>query len=230
MHALWTAAKLKRRLIKHAYRSIATCYPSQDLFDDLVNKDQISTLQDIENRTSEINQNMPQKNRVFQYFDSSSTLYVFCQPSFWGGRFSDGSFGVWYGALEEETSIQEALHWSSTFVAPDLNNTRNPITIDRRMFQVSLDHECTADFRESADLYPLLTHPKDYSLCRELGHEAIEQKIGFLLTPSARRQGGTCSPTFAPEVITEEKTIYYLRFTFAIGQDPVWTKSPSVLM
>ena len=74
-----------------------------------------------------------------------------------------------------------------------------------------------------------ITDPDDYSLCRELGREAIEQKIGFLLAPSARCEGGTCSPTFAPEAIVEERTIYYLRYTFAIGQEPVWTKSPSVL-
>jgi len=226
MHPIWNSIKIQKQMIDSAHRNIATCYPSQDLFDDLIDSKSISILQKIENRTSGIDHQRQQKERVFQYFDTQSTLYIFQHSDLWGGRFSDGSFGVWYGALEEQTSIDEALFWWSQFVKPDFENTRDPITTDRRMFRVKLSHKLTADFRPLSDDYPQLTHPHDYTFCHKLGHEAVTKEIGYSFTPSARSLGGTCLPTFQADAIVEEQTIYYLKFIFSAGKKAEWTRSP----
>jgi hypothetical protein len=228
MHEIWLSAHLEPGALPAVYRNIATCYPSQDLFDDLVDDDQITTLQRIDSATSGIDHQLPAKCRTFQYRELETSLFVFSQPSWWGGRFSDGSYGVWYGALEEETSIAETLYWSARFVEPDLRNTKNPITRDRRLFQASLRHDCTADLRVCSAYREQLTDPTDYTFCRQIGREAVAQKAGWLLSPSARYPTGTCVPVFTPEAIVSEKTLAFVRFTHALGQDPVWVRSPPI--
>jgi hypothetical protein len=211
-----------------AYRNIYTAKIQQNLFDDLLkdpsDEDDLGVLRAWENNTSDINHAEDKKTRVFQYGETQSTLGIFEKLNWRRSRFGEGiTYGIWYGALEERTSIFESLHWSFEFARADLKHTDKPVIIERRMFKALCKRDKVVDLRKEAKNQPLLTDPTNYSLCQKLGKFAIQNRIGFYLTCSVRNPGGTCVPVFLPEVIHDERTMYYFKYTFFKDKDPLIT-------
>lgn len=197
-----------------SFRNIYTIKTTQDLFDDLVEIDEIPVLQSWDNATSQIQHGVAAKERVFQYGKAAETIGVFEKTNWRPGRFGDGmSHGVWYGALEEETSILEALYWVYRNSREDIAISQSPVIIDRKMLAAEIDAPRTIDLRTLAEHSASLIGD-DYSFCRSLGGQAIQDQIDLFLTPSARNKGGTCTPVFTPSAIKSDRTIYYLHFTF----------------
>ncbi len=208
-----TLPKLPRfsELVSPCYRNVATIKDSQDLFDDLTgNPTHIPLLQKWADGTSGINHDVDAKERPFQY-----SLPEFKPEQWYRGRFGDGElYGVWYGALEKETSIEEALFWQyRNFYKPMLQIVAT-FTVDRRMLEASVSSKRAMDLRELKASYSDLQHDTDYKFCHELGAHAIASSIDLYLTPSARKAGGTCVPIFNSKAITSTKTLYYLHFKF----------------
>ncbi len=198
-----------------SFRNIYTIKISQSLFDDLTDEEEFPLLQAWENKGSGIDHNERQANRVFQYGENQSTLTVFDKINWCYSRFSDGkSYGVWYGALEPQTSIQETLYWSYQFCKPDLQKSTKPIVVDRKMLEADLSSPKAVDLRPLTPDYPQLIDPKNYSLCQELGKYAVENKIDFYLNFSARKKEGTCLPVFDLNSILRDRFLYYFHFTF----------------
>jgi hypothetical protein len=201
-----------------AYRNIATCSPSQNLFDDLVEEDDWSVLQYADNLSSGIDHQAPQRQRFEQYAHIDDSMLCF-DEQFWSwGRFGQRNHGVWYGALEEETSIREVLYHRPEIDANDLKNSQSPIIQARRMFKADLSAEKYADLRPHASSHTLLIHPHDYSFCQVLGKYAIEQNIDLYLTPSVRCSGGTCTPVFSSRPIIRDQSIRTYFFHFPLDE------------
>lgn len=201
-----------------AYRNVYTVSPSQTLLDDLISdpKD-FKVAVAWEEITGEIEKGH-QYYRPIEYGDKGNSLFVFENNNPGVTRFSDGTFGVWYGALEEETSFTETLFWLFREVQPDLPNSKNGIIRKhRRMFLARLDHVETIDLVKLQSEYPNLTHPTDYSLCHELGMYAVDRGIGLYLAPSARKEEGIRTPVFQKEAIKGDtyRYDYYLTFKAA---------------
>jgi hypothetical protein len=197
-----------------AYRNIYTIKPSQDLFDDLVDPEDFPILQTWDNETSQIQHGVSLKDRVFQYGNVAETLYVFDKNQWSRGRFGDGkTYGVWYGALEKETSVQEALYWVYRNSREDIAASKTPVVIDRKMLVAQIQTERMVDLRTLKEYAePLVS--EDYSFCQTLGAYAVENKINLFLTPSARHPGGTCVPVFSASAIQSDRMVYYIHFTF----------------
>ncbi len=203
------------------YRNIFTIYHSQDLFDDSILESNLEvknkTLQKYENSTSGVSHDSPQKNRLYDY----SQLHPSCisgvfNPPYTSGRFGDGNgYGVWYSALDEKTAIQETLfhQWRRAQYQLEIYPETNLITIDQKMFACELKSKHVLDFRSQLEMYDKLTSNK-YDFCHELGKRVRQLEAQMLIVPSARNKGGFCSPVFLPEVIKNEKAIYYLKFYF----------------
>ncbi|APJ04325.1 RES family NAD+ phosphorylase [Silvanigrella aquatica] len=209
---------LKMEFEGTAYRNIYTIYQSQDLFDDLcTDSDQIAVLQKYENITSGVLHESHQKHRLFDYSKlHTSSLTGAFDPPYTFGRFGDGNgYGVWYSAMEEKTSIYEAFYHQWQLAKEQFKNNpkTNLITIDRKMFSCELKSNYVLDFRSQFALYDNLTSNK-YDFCNELGKRAREMGVQMMIVPSARNIGGLCSPVFLPEVIKNERAVYFLKFYF----------------
>lgn len=127
-------------------------------------------------------------------------------------RFSDGTFGVWYGALDEETAIQESLYQSYIFAKDDLEEGNFPVPIERKMVSADIETDASVDLRKTSQSDQLVSDV--YSFCQELGKRALKESIGMHLTPSSRKPDGTCTPVFKAECIKRDRTLYFLKFTF----------------
>ncbi|KAB8029190.1 RES family NAD+ phosphorylase [Fluviispira multicolorata] len=201
-----------------AFRNIYTIIDSQDLFDDLIestpHKNEI--LRKIESMTSDISHTEPQKNRVFSYGDISNSIGNIFIPPYGEGRFGDGvHYGIWYGALEEDTSVNESLYhqWKRAMNAFRQKGSKNEIITERKMFKAVLNSSKCVDLRNELALKVQLIS-NDYSVCRKIGTFLYKNNFSMLLSPSARNVGGTCSPVLSGKVILKENFIYYLRITF----------------
>ncbi len=112
-------------------------------------------------------------------------------------RFSDGSFPVFYSAIEAATAKAERLHWFRR----DIGKSSGSRTAYFRLFSCCFEGKYK-DLRPKIDEWPELVD-EDYEFCNALGAEAVATGLKGLLTPSARRAGGTNMPVFARDAISD---------------------------
>ncbi|MFV2035041.1 MAG: RES family NAD+ phosphorylase [Halocynthiibacter sp.] len=114
-----------------------------------------------------------------------------------GTRFSDGSFPVFYSALEPETAAAEI-----KYRVPKIVGTPNrPRTVYYSRFSCDFDGSVKDLLSKHVDWHDL-THDSDYSFCNRLGAEAINTELDGLVVPSARRSGGVNLPVFKRRAIS----------------------------
>lgn len=191
---------------KTVYRNIFTCSPSQHLFDDVAPETDWGFLDHLAQATSGIDHTLPQHHRPFQYAEiyDELVLAVFRRENWRQGRFSDGStFGVWYGAEDEMTSVHEACWTSFRFGKDNVLLKNETYTTDRRLFQAQAVTQQACDLTDQREKHPELIHPDDYTLCQDLGAAMIKEGYHLLRAPSARRPEGICTPVFTPEILKD---------------------------
>lgn len=122
-------------------------------------------------------------------------------------RFSDGSFAVFYGALEVETAMAEVrYHFTSRF-----SGEPNSKPAWYRRFACDFTGS-VKDLRPKRNAWPALTHGSDYGLCNRLGAKAREESLDGLLAPSARCEG-TNLPVFERSALSNARDLQLVAVT-----------------
>ncbi len=119
-------------------------------------------------------------------------------------RFSDGTWRVFYGALEPETCEAERGYWCRR------NLQSEPPELRRFHFREfrSRVKGSGYDLRPMKDGWPFLTgDTASYPQCQDLAGEARAASADAMLCPSARREGGTTVPVFVQRVLSEATII-----------------------
>lgn len=133
-------------------------------------------------------------------------------------RFSDGSFPVFYSALDIATTEAEVKHWAPTF----LGAPGQPRTQYRWLFRCTFEG-VEKDLRPQVNTWPDLLHDSDYTFCNQLGAEAVQLKLDGLVTWSARRRQGVNLPVFSRRALRNPGAIRLVEITY----DPT-TRSVSI--
>src|SRR6478736_232590 len=109
------------------FRIISSLYPPIYFFEDLVDPSEMEMLWEIESLTNErLRQEIgdifliPPEDRI-SGTGSSTIMAAFTHLSK-PTRFSDGSYGIYYAALSQETAIRETIYHREKF----LSNTNQP--------------------------------------------------------------------------------------------------------
>ena len=119
-------------------------------------------------------------------------------------RFSDGSFGVWYGSDTLETSVHEsAYHWFRGLLC-DAGFEHEEVIIERTLYAVTCD-AIMLDFRQTANKYPNLLHKTDYTFTQSVGARIHREGHPGLLTFSVRHQGGINFAVLNPNVLSNPR-------------------------
>lgn len=114
-------------------------------------------------------------------------------------RYSDGTWRVFYSALEPETAETERGHWCS-------KNAQSSPPAVRRFHYRQLRCRLNAtgyDIRPKQADWPFLTGDSTYPPCQAVAKEAKILGAHAMLCPSARRQDGTTTPVFERHVLSE---------------------------
>ena len=172
-------------------RNIVSIRSSQDLFDDLTSDpDAWALAQQIEEEVKPppYQSGTPVIHRPFEdadWFNAIAWPFKHWQSS----RFSDGSFGVWYGCDCVETSVHEtAYHWVSGFLSDAGFHTENVIG-ERKVYTVDC-YAALLDFRPLISRYPGLVHKTDYSYPQSVGARLNREGHPGLTTTSVRHETG----------------------------------------
>ncbi|SNS50269.1 MULTISPECIES: RES family NAD+ phosphorylase [unclassified Azospirillum] len=110
------------------------------------------------------------------------------------GRFSDGSFGLYYAGDRTEVAIAETIHHHARF----MRATAEPPgwTAQFRELIGAVDTDLD-DVTGRADLL----HPSDYAASHTFGAERRAAGSNGITWPSVRYPGGQCIAVFWPDVI-----------------------------
>lgn len=194
-------------------RNIKGIRVSQDLFDDLARDATDREVAIAAEGATRIPSVAPLITRPFDY--GTVITYPFVPQNWHATRYSDGMrYGVWYGALELETTVHETLYHWHRFVTDSFPLDRE-IVGERRVFQVRCE-AILIDLRNARE--PRLVERNDYSFTQQLGAYLSQRAQSGLLAPSARGPG-TAAAILRPEALSEVRDLCYLTYRMNPTQD-----------
>ena len=200
-------------------RNIVSLRASQDLFDDLTDDPAAWLLaQKVEDEVKPppYASHKPLIDRPFedaQWFNAIAWPFKHWQTS----RFSDGSFGVWYGSESVETTVYEsAYHWYRGLLS-DAGFEQMAVIAERKVYWVACN-AALLDFRQVSDAQPELLHPSDYTFCQAVGARIHREGHPGLLTQSVRRPAGENLAIFNPAVLSNPRHNCQLTYRLEGGQ------------
>lgn len=210
-----------------SFRNIHTCSPSQNLLDDLLaDPNDYDTGFLLISKTARLEELKQNYLKPFDY----GIVPVYLQglvPNWAEGRFGDGNrFAVWYGSLEEQTSLAETFYRKMVESKKKIPFMKEPSFIShRRMYQIQVKCKHMSDLRPLSSTTPELLS-EDYYFCQNLGHQGYSAGLDGFIYSSARKLGGSNLAIFKPDcVMPEQKSLYVVRFEFfKDGRSPVVTK------
>lgn len=217
-------------------RNIPSIREAQNLFDDLSSDPVDWNIAVAAEEAHRLSASAPVITRPFLY--GSVISYSFDSAHWQSTRFSDGSrHGVWYGSLDEETTVYEtAWHWY-VFLGDSFPGEDREIVTDRRLFKV----RCGAlliDLRGRERDYPDLVNRRSYAFTHQVGAYAHKQGLNGFLVQSARC-AGTNGAILRQEHLSNVRHARYLSYranpvrdTFAAERTPgvAWLRfRPSAL-
>ncbi len=123
-------------------------------------------------------------------------------------RFGDGTYGVYYAGLDEETAIAETVFHTERRLR---DTDEPPIELDMRVYAGKIERPLD-DLRGRA--YAHLRDPdlKTWPACQRFGAQRRDAGSGGLLYRSARRAGGHCIAAFRPRTVSRPAQGRHLRY------------------
>lgn len=207
-------------------RNIVSLGESQDLFDDLT---QDSSEWLLAHRVEEEVKPPPYRSRtpiIDRPFEDAEWFSAITWPfeNWRSSRFSDGSYGVWYGADSVETTVYESVfHWFKGLLG-DAGFEHAGVIAERKVYKVA----CAAallDFRKLVDTQTDLLHRTDYTLCQSVGARLHREGHPGLLMQSVRRLDGENVAIFNPVVLSNPR--HYCQLMYRLEETQVVVeKSP----
>jgi hypothetical protein len=123
-------------------------------------------------------------------------------------RFTDGSFGVYYAAHDEETAIAESRYWTERF----LRATNEPsIDVDKRMYSARVrgTYDDLRGRSKRSRVYDAESYEYSQAYARNLYRK---NAVDGIVYNSVRREGGECVCAFRPRLVTNARISAYLQF------------------
>jgi len=187
-------------------RNIVSLRDSQDLFDDLSDDSSDWRLaQQVEEEAKPplYRSPTPIVDRPFEdaaWFNAIAWPFRHWQVS----RFSDGTYGVWYGSDTVETTVHEsAWHWVHGLLT-DAGFEHESVVAERKVYLVACD-AVLLDFRRSTASFPHLLHPVDYAFPQTVGARIHREGHPGLVIQSVRRPGGENAVVFNSRMLSNPR-------------------------
>lgn len=184
----------------HHYRIIPSKYPPISLFESLIDPDLFEEAYAIEALTNErLREEAGEVKRVHpedRILGPGATplMAAFTHPA--EGRFSDGSYGVYYAAKTLETALAETRHSRAAFMA---RTREEPGEIDMRTY-VGEILKPLLDVRGAG--FDHLHHPDDWSPAQRFGRHARDHQEWGIAYRSVRHPGGECLAALRPPALS----------------------------
>lgn len=187
-------------------RNIVSLRESQDLFDDLTDDPaewELAKQVEADVKPHLYHSHTPAIDRPFEdtaWFNAIAWPFNNWKAS----RFSDGSFGVWYGCNSVIATVYESVyHWFRGLLTDAGFDTEAALG-ERQVYSVSCN-AALLDFRHLVHQYPDLVHKTDYAYCQSVGARIHREGHPGLLTSSVRYKSGESYGLFNPNVLSNSR-------------------------
>jgi hypothetical protein len=202
------------------HRNIVSLRESQDLYDDLTPNPggwKAATDLELSIKPHTYISNQPIIDRPFEEAIFNEAIhYPF--ENWTNTRYSDGSYGVWYGADSLETSVHETVHhWLTGLLKDAYWDAIEGVAIERKVYLVRGDAGLL-NFIPKLDTFPALIDPRPggYHLSHQVGARIHHDGHPGLITRSARCMGAVYA-IFNPKVLSNPRQICYLTYRIEDG-------------
>lgn len=193
------------------FRIIPSIYPPINFFENLVDSSEMEVVWEIESLTNE-----RLKQETGELFlvspedrisgpGSSVVMAAFTHVSK-PTRFSDGSYGIYYAGLSQETAIKETVHHREKFLSA---TKEGPLELTMRVYEGTI-LKPLHDIRGNE--YKLLHDPNSYKESQPFGRALREKKSWGLIYNSVRHHRGICIAAFRPPAISIPAQIAHLKY------------------
>lgn len=195
----------ERAVLRHvnwpeAFRIIRSIYPPIDLFEDIADPRDWEALVSVEAKTNLRVRNeigdlgkVPAARRVNGPGASLLMVpFVHCSTDR-PGRFTDGSYGIWYAGDREDVALAETIHHHQNFMSD--TDEEPGWTSDFRVLISAIDRELH-DVTDIPDVLDLI----EYGASQAAGAALRANGSDGLIWSSVRQPGGHCIGLFWPDV------------------------------
>ncbi|WP_353476213.1 RES family NAD+ phosphorylase (plasmid) [Salipiger sp. H15] len=194
-------AALCRVTWPQTWRIIRSIYPPIDLFEDIADPRDWEALVSVEAKTNprvrdevgDLGKVPPARRVAGPGASLVMAPFVHCSTAR-PGRFTDGSYGLYYAGDSETVALAETIHHHGRFMAATAEAPG--WTSDFRALIGSIDRE----LHDVTDV-PGVLHPEDYAASQAEGARLRAGGSDGLLWQSVRLEGGRCIGLFWPDVI-----------------------------
>ena len=199
------------------YRNIVSIRDSQNLSDDLGDDEADSALFNRAEMDTKARRPVPAVNRPFEPGYGMAILFPFVRKAWFETRFSDGSYPVWYGSLDLETTVHETVHHfrKHCLESVGFDQERVPVIGERKVYLVACD-ALLVDMRRKLLEAPDLVNPDSYAFCHQVGREMQSHRHPGLLVRSARCSGDN-AVLFDPVYLSNPRDYCYLTYRYLPG-------------
>ena len=140
---------------------------------------------------------------------SEAIEYPFRADGIVASRFGDGTNRVWYGALDEATSVAETCYHQIRMLR-EIEGVDVPVIRYRKVYSVEAQG-LFLDLRGKADEFPALVGD-DYAFTQAVGKRVAHEGLPGLLYASARQHGGECLAAFRADALSNPRAMYCLTY------------------
>ena len=193
------------------FRIIPSVYPPINFFEDLVDPSEMEALWEIESLTNErLRQEagdiflVQEKDRI-SGSGSSVVMAAFTHLSK-PTRFSNGTYGVYYAGLTEETAIKETAYHRENFLGA---TNEPPQELTMRLYEGTILRKLH-DIRKKE--FTTLYNQDSYIESQALGEQLRNTASWGLIYHSVRHNDGTCIAAFRPPAISIPKQTSHLKY------------------
>jgi len=186
---------------KRSWRIISTRYPDVNLFERVTKPEDRAAVNALESMTNPRERQARGEVIVLRpgdhFLKTASPDIKSAFSHFAKGRFSNGTFGVFYTASTQTTAIYEKAHHHIQFLQA---TKQGPMTLQMRVMRSEVDadlHDLRGFKKEQAALY----HPTHYVASQALALELWNQGAEGIVYDSVRHDKGQCAAVFSPQAI-----------------------------
>jgi len=186
-----------------SFRVVPSRFPPIDLFERVAASDDWDLLNRLEGETSARLREEAGAIHMVREEDRrygpgwTPVMAAFCYFNDQGSRFSDGTFGVYYCALNEATAIAETRYHAERFMR---DSNEPPMQLQQRVYLSDLAGDLH-DLRDNADADRLLS-PDEWGAGQAFGRQVWEAHSDGIVYPSVRAPNGECAAVLRPPVMS----------------------------
>ncbi|MCF6254997.1 MAG: RES family NAD+ phosphorylase [Gammaproteobacteria bacterium] len=200
------------------HRNIVSLRESENLFDDLTDSPegwQSAIALEVKTKPHTHVSQRPVIDRPFEEAVYNEAIdYPF--ENWLNTRYSNGSFGVWYGTDSLETSIHETVHhWRHGLLHDAGWQNLEGVSIERKVYNVRCD-AALFNFLPKLDAFPALIDPTEYDFTHQVGARIYHDGHPGLVSRSARCDGDVYA-IFNSQVLSNPRQMCFLTYRITSG-------------